>query len=63
MRKIVDLQAVRAARDTSTEQAWQRFVEATMTAKVSLRLEDGIAAGKAYREFVERFVRSADGRS
>lgn len=62
MKKVTDLKVVRHERAASQEDAWARFVSATMTAKTTLRLEDGIAAGKAYREFVESFVRPQNGR-
>lgn len=63
MKKVVDLKVVRHERAASAEDAWARFVAATMTAKTTLRIEDGIAAGKAYREFVESFVRPTSGRN
>lgn len=56
MNKVVQLTVVKQQREASQEALWQRFAEATEKAKTTGKLEDGIAAGKAYREFLESFL-------
>ena len=55
MARVIPFLAVRAERDASVEAAWQRFVEANEKAKATNDIRDGIAAGKAYRSFLELF--------
>lgn len=57
MQKIVQLSIARQARSETQEAAWQRFVDAQEKAKATLRIEDGIAAGHAFRTFVETFTK------
>jgi len=52
--KVVQLVAVRQERQVSLEEAWQRFVDAHLKAKDTLKIEDGIAASKAYYAFIEQ---------
>lgn len=59
MQKVVTLQVVREKREASVEKAWQRYVTADAKAKATLAIDDGIAAGIAYRDFLELFVRKA----
>jgi hypothetical protein len=59
MRKVVELSVIKRQRSQSLEAAWERFVAADRLAKTSLQLEDGIAAGKAYREFLELTTRAS----
>lgn len=56
MKNIVQLHIVKREREASQEALWQRFAEATEKAKESGKLEDGIAAGKAYAAFCESFL-------
>ena len=56
MNKVVNLTVVKRQREVSQEALWQRFAELSETAKATGKLEDGIAAGKAYREFCESFM-------
>jgi hypothetical protein len=56
MSEIVHLAAARTERQQSQDVLWQRFVDAQRIAQSTLKLEDGIAAGKAYAAFVESFV-------
>lgn len=56
MSKVVQLTLIKQVREASQEELWQRFADATEKAKTTLRLEDGLAAGKAYREFCESFM-------
>lgn len=53
MNKVVQLISVRQERQLSLEEAWDRFVAANLKAKDTLKIEDGIAASKAYREFLD----------
>jgi hypothetical protein len=53
---VVTLASARADRQRSIEERWQRFVDAQERSKRTLAIEDGIAAGKAYADFVEMFV-------
>jgi hypothetical protein len=41
---------------SKAEAAWNDYVEATRKAQSTLALDDGIAAGKAYRRFLELFL-------
>jgi hypothetical protein len=59
MGRVVDLATAREARAATVEELWDRYVEATRTAQQTLALEDGIRAGRAYGEFLRRFVREA----
>lgn len=45
------------------ELRWQAFSEAAQLAQKTMRIEDGIAAGKAWRRWLEAFERRADIRS
>ena len=56
MKNIVQLSIVKQEREDSQEALWQRFVEASERSKETLRLEDGLAAGRAYRAFCESFL-------
>lgn len=53
MSHIVHLVAHREARQTSLDEAWKRFIEAKLKSERTLRIEDGIIAGKLYRQFLE----------
>jgi hypothetical protein len=53
--KIVELKIVKQDREASVEAAWQRFVAADRKAKETLIFADGVAARRAYREFLELF--------
>jgi len=55
MGELVFIGVASAKRDASVEQAWQRFVEAKNKSEETLRLEDGLEARKAYREFLELY--------
>ena len=44
-------------RDVTAEDAWQTYVRLAAKAQETLRLEDGMAAGKAYAAFVRRFCK------
>ena len=56
MTKIVQLSIVKQQREDSQETLWQRFVEASERSKETLKLEDGLTAGRAYRAFCESFL-------
>ncbi|MCG5483678.1 MAG: hypothetical protein KK482_08145 [Sinorhizobium meliloti] len=43
-------------RDVTAEDAWKTYVRLATRANETMRLEDGIAAGKAWGRFVTRFV-------
>lgn len=57
MGKVVFIEEAARQRDVSVNEAWERFVAAMQKSKETLRVEDGIEAGKAYRQFVELFAR------
>lgn len=57
--KIVNISVARERRDTSVESAWQRYVEAMQLSQRTLKLEDAIEAGKAYRAFLELYARAS----
>lgn len=54
---VVQLRVVREQRAVSVEEAWARFVAASEKAKATLSLDDGIAAGHAFADFVQMFDR------
>jgi FixJ family two-component response regulator len=56
LNKIVQLTVVKQQREASQEALWQRFAELSERSKQTLDINDGIAAGKAYREFCESFL-------
>jgi hypothetical protein len=56
LNKIVHLTVVKQQREASQEALWQRFADLSELSKRTGKLEDGIAAGKAYREFCESFL-------
>lgn len=57
MSKVVNLRVVKQERAVSQEALWQRFVDAQEKSKATLRIEDGVAAGKAYAAFCQAFLR------
>lgn len=59
MAKVISLKVATERRDVTVEQAWDRFIAAMQRSKETLRIEDGIAAGKAYRQFLDVFARNA----
>ena len=59
MAKVISLKVATERRDVTVEQAWSRFVEAMQRSKETLRIEDGIAAGRAYRQFLEMYARNS----
>jgi hypothetical protein len=56
MKNIVQLRVVEQERKLSAEEAWQRFATLQQRSKETLKFEDGQAAAKAYREFLDLFV-------
>jgi DICT domain-containing protein len=58
MAKVISLKVATERRDVTVEQAWQRYVDAMQRSKETLRIEDGIAAGRAYRQFLEMYARN-----
>ncbi len=57
MSTIVHIAAARESRDANVERAWQKWLDLNAKAKASTDIKDGIAAGRAYREFMELFAR------
>lgn len=47
----------------NAEEAWSAYVRLAKTAQATMRLEDGIAAGKAWSRFLEFFLDEGAGRS
>lgn len=58
MAKVISLRVATERRDVTVEQAWDRYVAAMQKSKETLRIEDGIAAGRAYRQFLDAFARN-----
>lgn len=58
MAKVISLKVATERRDVTVEEAWDRFVAAMQRSKETLRIEDGIAAGRAYRQFLEMYARN-----
>ena len=56
MSKVVHLRLVEQERKLTAEEAWQRFAALQQRSKETLRFEDGQAAAKAYREFLDLYV-------
>ena len=54
--RVVQLTVVKQQREASQEALWQRFVEAKERSERSLDFRDGLAAGRAYRDFCESFL-------
>lgn len=57
MAQLIVIEGGRARRDMTVEQSWDNFVRLSAKAKQSNRIEDGIAAGKAYADFIDLFTR------
>lgn len=53
MSNIASLTTERERRET---EAWERYVAARNVAEATLRVEDGIAAGRAWRTFLDLFL-------
>jgi len=58
MTNVISIRVATERRDLSVEQAWERYIAAMQKSKETLRIEDGIAAGKAYRQFLELYARN-----
>lgn len=58
MAKVISLKVATEQRDVTVEQAWNRYIAAMQKSKETLRIEDGIAAGKAYRLFLDLYARN-----
>lgn len=58
MGKVVLIEAARTQRAQSMEAAWQRVLDTRDVAMRSRDIRDGIAAGKAWREWLELFDRT-----
>jgi hypothetical protein len=56
LKNVVQLTVVKQQREVSQEALWQRFAELKQRSEQTLDINDGIAAGKAYREFCESFL-------
>lgn len=57
MGELVFIEQAAKQRDLTVQEAWDRYVAAMLRSKETLLVEDGIAAGRAYRQFVELFAR------
>lgn len=53
MGEVVDINQAAKRRTRSLEEAWEHYLAAVRLSHQTLRIEDGIAAGKAYREFLD----------
>ena len=56
MSKVVQFKLVEQERKLSAEEAWQRFAMLQQRSKETLKFEDGMAAAKAFREFLDLYV-------
>jgi hypothetical protein len=52
-KKVIDLEAQREQR---IEETWGAYCAARMQAEATLSVEDGIAAGKAWRRWLDLFM-------
>lgn len=52
---VVAFPPVSETKDQRAERLWAVYVEVSKKAQASLRIEDGIAAGKAWAEFMKAF--------
>lgn len=55
--KIVSIVAARAGRDVSEQDAWRTYCAARDRAERTKDIQDGIAAGKAWAEWLHLFER------
>lgn len=53
MAQLISIEGGKSLRHLSLEQAWDKFLAANHKAKQTLQIEDGIAAGKAYADFID----------
>ncbi|NBJ13319.1 hypothetical protein [Microvirga arsenatis] len=51
--RVIDLEALRERR---IEETWAQYCAARMQAEATLSVEDGIAAGKAWRRWLDLFM-------
>jgi hypothetical protein len=58
MGEVVRIEVAVERRGVSLEQAWDRYLAAMQKSKETLRIEDGIAAGKAYVDFLDTCART-----
>lgn len=56
MGDLLFIDVAKRERDLTVQEAWDAYVAADAKAKASLRLEDGIAAGKAYARFLDLYA-------
>lgn len=56
MGELVFIDVATKRRDVTVQEAWDRYLAARDRADETRHLEDGIAAGKAWREWVELFA-------
>jgi len=56
MTAIIDLSVERNERNTRLELAWQAFQAASLKAQDTLDMKDGMAAGRAWRRWLELFM-------
>lgn len=59
-RKVIDLDAEKERR---IEETWRDYCEARMRAEATMAVEDGIAAGKAWRRWLDLFMSPEQRRS
>lgn len=56
MGELISIDVASKRRDVTVQQAWDRYLEARDRAECSRDVSDGIAAGKAWRTFLELFA-------
>lgn len=59
MGEVVEIGVAAKQRRAALEAAWDAYIAAIRKSQETLQIEDGIAAGKAYRYFLEVCARSA----
>lgn len=56
MGSVVFIDVARREKSVTMQEAWDKYVAADARAKQTRQIEDGIAAGKAWREWLDLFV-------
>jgi len=56
MGELIFIDVAAKRKDVSVQEAWDRYLEARDRAECSRDVSDGIAAGKAWRTFLELFA-------
>jgi hypothetical protein len=58
LNNVVRLITAKTERQSTLDEAWQRWLDLNAKAKESQDINDGLAAGRAYREFMDLSARA-----